>query len=1047
MDSITWNEMYKLAKQYYDDNGNLLVSINYITENNANLGSWIHYQRRRYKSGSLSKTRMDLLEKIGMIWDPFASRWDEIYEEAEKYYIENGNLLVPYNYISDKGTLLGAWIRNQRERYKKNSLSIERINLLEQLGMSWNTIDSKWNDKYELAVQFFKENGDSLIPSNYLTSKGVQLGAWINTQRGLYKANKLSKEKIELLDLIEMEWEPIESRWKEFYKLAEEYYKANGNLLVSVNYVTKDGMNLGSWISNQRANFKTQKLSYEKVELLGKIGMVWEPVELQWYKCYELAEKYYNENGDLLIPRDYATADGCKLGNWISVQRKKNKDRSLEQEKTRLLNKIGMVWNTCELRWQECYNLLVDFYNTNGNVLVPLRYVSKNDIKLGHWLSRQRTNYKEKKLSQERIELLEKVGMVWDPAEATWDMTYQIAKQYYVENKNLSITGTCIYRGVNLGSWLVTQRKNYLEGRLSDRQIDLLDKIGMEWVYSNNPDYVWEKNYNTVLDFYTKYKHLYIPISYVSEDGVKLGVWLHDRKIEYERNELSEERKRKLDKLDKSWLKSINTKSSFPEQAVLFYIRKVFPNATKLITNEISEIDIYIPDLKVGIEYDGPSHRGREIADTRKSEKCSELGIELIRVRDCSLPILNDNSNKIVLSDNSFDALDDAIVKLLAFLHKDKDSISVNVKRDYIEIADNYIQSIDIDWYFMYERLKEYHEEHGDINVPISYKTRDGVLLGHWLSNIRSSYKAPDLQNIRLNSNKIKLLEELGIDWTPIETQWKNLYSLAEQYYKEKGDLLIPNKYVTSNNIKLGRWIGTQRNSYKENTLSKEKIALLEKIGMIWFVHDYEWKNMYELATRYYNEKGNLLVPSNYKTSDGVSLGSWIGAQRKYYREDLLSCKQIELLDKIGMVWSIDDYEWMKMYELAVHFYTRNGNLLVPKDYKTKGNDYLGAWVVRQRNLFQKSELSSERIELLNRINMEWTKIDLKWMEKYKLAVAYYNSNGNLEVPMKYTTDDGINLGIWIKHQRKRYRENIITPKEMSLLNQIGMIWNLHGKK
>lgn len=94
-------------------------------------------------------------------------------------------------------------------------------------------------------------------------------------------------------------------------------------------------------------------------------------------------------------------------------------------------------------------------------------------------------------------------------------------------------------------------------------------------------------------------------------------------------------------------------------------------------------------------------------------------------------------------------------------------SISVDVKRDYIEIADNYIKDIDLDWYVMYEKLKEYKKEYGNINVPISFKTDDGILLGHWLSNIRSSFKKPSLNNIRLNSNKIKLLEELGIDWAP----------------------------------------------------------------------------------------------------------------------------------------------------------------------------------------------------------------------------------------------------------------------------------------
>ena len=85
-----------------------------------------------------------------------------------------------------------------------------------------------------------------------------------------------------------------------------------------------------------------------------------------------------------------------------------------------------------------------------------------------------------------------------------------------------------------------------------------------------------------------------------------------------------------------------------------------------------------------------------------------------------------------------------------------------------MEISDNYIKSIDLDWYNMYEKLKDYYNEFGNINVPIYYKTSDGFLLGHWLSNIRNSIKNPSMKGIRLNTNKIELLNKLGMDWSPI---------------------------------------------------------------------------------------------------------------------------------------------------------------------------------------------------------------------------------------------------------------------------------------
>lgn len=286
--------------------------------------------------------------------------------------------------------------------------------------------------------------------------------------------------------------------------------------------------------------------------------------------------------------------------------------------------------------------------------------------------------------------------------------------------------------------------------------------------------------------------------------------------------------------LDKSWMEPSNTKSSFPEYAVLYYIKKYFPSANKLKTKEISEIDIYIPELKIGIEYDGPTHIKTIKKDIEKSTICYKLGIQLVRIRDVECPIINDKSHKIILEDNSFEALNNGIIELLMYLNIFE--FDVDIRRDYFEISDNYIRSIDLNWYNMYEKLVEYKSKYGNINVPIYYKTPDGFMLGHWLSNIRNSVKNPSSNGMRLNTNKIELLERLGIDWSPIETQWRRMYSLAEKYYKEYGNLLIPDKYITKDNLKLGRWIQTQRGNYKNNKLSKDKIESLEKIRMVWMI-------------------------------------------------------------------------------------------------------------------------------------------------------------------------------------------------------------------
>jgi hypothetical protein len=829
-----WNEYYELAKEYYNKNGNLLISTEYTTNEGIHLGNWIHSQRRGYSEHKLSKEKIKQLEKIGMVWSPLDTQWNNYYNLAKEYYRLNNTLLIPYNYITEDGLNLGSWIGNQRSAYSKNKLSKKKIELLENIGMVWNTIDTQWEDKYYFAKKYYKENGNLLIPYDYTVDDKINLGSWINTQRYAYKEKRLSKERIELLEKIGMVWSPYDLMWYECYNLAKEYYEKNRNLLIPATYVSEDGKQLGLWLSRQRGLFKEQNLTKDRIQLLEKIGMVWNPFDTQWKEYYDLAKEYYNKNGNLLIPLDYILNNDIYLGNWIGTQRRNYKDKKLSKEKIKQLEKIGMIWDPFDAQWKEYYDSLVEYYNINGDSLVPIRYITEDGKQLGYWIQNQRRNYKDKKLSKGRIKLLEKISMVWDPASMTWNQTYFVAKEYYKENGNLNIPNNYFYKNVNIGSWILTQRNNYKEKILTDSQIDMLNEIGMEWNSIRSRDYIWNHNYDIVLDFYKKYKHIYIPTNYIAKDGTNIGMWLFEQKTKYKNNKLSEDRKNKLDLLDESWLEPTNTKSSFPEYAVLYYIKKIFQNATKLQTKEISEIDIYIPELKVGIEYDGPTHIKSVEKDVKKSNICKKLGIELIRIRDAKCPIINDQSYKIILNNDSFEALENGIIELLAYLNIT--NFDINIKRDYFEISDNYIKSIDLNWYSMYEKLEEYKKEYGNINVPINYTTSDGSMLGHWLSNIRQSVRNPNLQNVRVNSNKIDLLNKLGMDWNPLDTQWEKIYNIAGNYYKERGNLLIPDKYVTTDNIKLGKWIGTQRGNYKKNKLSKEKIELLEKIGMVWEV-------------------------------------------------------------------------------------------------------------------------------------------------------------------------------------------------------------------
>ena len=220
--------------------------------------------------------------------------------------------------------------------------------------MVWDASINKeeiWNKWYKLVVEYRNEHGNLLVPWNYQTKSGENLGQWITNTRQAYKKGNLSPYKIDKLNAIGMVWDASinkEEIWNKWYKLAIEYRNEHGNLLVPTFYQTKSGENLGLWISNTRADYKNGDLSTEQIKKLEDIGMVWDASinkEEIWNKWYQLAIEYRNEYGDLLVPQRYKTKSGETFGQWINKQRLIYKKGDLSQDKIKKLEAIGMVWD------------------------------------------------------------------------------------------------------------------------------------------------------------------------------------------------------------------------------------------------------------------------------------------------------------------------------------------------------------------------------------------------------------------------------------------------------------------------------------------------------------------------------------------------------------------------------------------------------------------------------------------------------------------------------------------------------------------------------
>ncbi|WP_156067877.1 Helicase associated domain protein [Faecalibacterium prausnitzii] len=367
-------------------------------------------------------------------------------------------------------------------------------------------------------------------------------------------------------------------------------------------------------------------------------------------------------------------------------------------------------------------------------------------------------------------------------------------------------------------------------------------------------------------------------------------------------------------------------------------------------------------------------------------------------------------------------------------------------------------------WEKGFASAQKYRTEHGDLLVPVRYRDKNDFALGEWIVYNRQRYLGGNL-----TQNRIERLEAIGMVWSTSNDLWEQNYAAATQYYLEHGDLEVPIKYETPSGFGLGVWLGAQRAAHKAGELPQEQVERLDALGMDWTNrNDRKWMSLYDVAAAYYHEHGNLNVPSEYVTPNGVLLGKWVARQRYAYLNPDRSSARVTperkaLLDKLGMVWEKYD-PWQERYDLALAYKTEHGDLEIPSVYKTADGVWLGSWVNRQRQALNSgsSALSSERRKLLRTLFKgerrpsdpaadHGTVREANWERNFRSAARYARKYKHLLVPASYVDSDGVRLGVWISNLRAARKNRPdsyqVTPAHIKKLNSIGMVWDARDAK
>ncbi len=530
--------------------------------------------------------------------------------------------------------------------------------------------------------------------------------------------------------------------------------------------------------------FRQERPMQQTYRLYGKLRR---EMEARWEVLCQAAADAAVKEGTLELPRSYTIHSGVPVGKWLELQRQVQAGQRpgrLTAEQAAKLEKLGIRWNhRLEAAWEKGFSSAQKYRTEHGDLLVPVRYRDKNDFALGEWIVYNRQRYLGGNLTQNRIERLEAIGMVWSTSNDLWEQNYAAATQYYLEHGDLEVP--IKYEtpsGFGLGVWLGAQRAAHKAGELPQEQVERLDALGMDW--TNRNDRKWMSLYDVAAAYYHEHGSLNVPSEYVTPDGVLLGKWVARQRYAYLNPDRSSarvtpERKALLDKLGMVWEKYDPWQERY--------------------------------DLALAYKTE---HGDLEIPSVYKTADGVWLGSWVSRQRQT----LNSGSS----------ALSSERRKLLRTLFKGE-------RRPSDPAADHGTVR-EANWERNFRSAARYARKYKHLLVPASYVDSDGVRLGVWISNLRAARKnRPD--SYQVTPAHIKKLNSIGMVWDARDAKWGTAYQQAKAYYKAHGNLHAAANYKSDETgFCLGDWLRRMRewDITHDPKLTPERRAMLDKIGMEW---------------------------------------------------------------------------------------------------------------------------------------------------------------------------------------------------------------------
>jgi len=552
-----WEEGYHLLRAFHKRYGTTEVPIS--NRQYRDLYHWIWAQRKSFKHGLLTNKQMRRLKRIGFVWNP-----QKIQMEYDPSYTYDDSLDLGCYSSSEsaddrnENASLGGEVDNVSS--SDGAEDAEEVqNVLDRLEPPVDNPHAiknrdKWIKNYLKYKKFRKKHGSAKVK---FTDDRI-LAWWVQRQQYRQRDGKLRQDMFKLLDELQFPWigsaalsvlergsrkvtssttqtrekkkggpandvgrdmdtdtdeivnPKHEAKWIEKYNQLKAFKKQHGH--VDLPSTGRD-ISLYTWTNWQRRMYREKKLSKSRKRKLKKLGFDWRaPTHRQ---------------GGYTHRQDFYEVEKDSDDNTIGEEKPKDEERN-----------VIHVNSYYESKWQDKYKELKAFYKKHGNFEVSMARDDANES-LYFWIARQRKQYRQNVMPENRRQLLKKLGLFNDN-----DETAPTLAPVPVPSSDIRSVASAVEENKPRTSEPATADDYEYYGYQDISAEFSAEEIGSE---SEDED-TWTRRYEKLKKYKEKYNCVTVPLR--EGDGFEsLALWSMKQQKLYKESKLSSNRKRKLSKL------------------------------------------------------------------------------------------------------------------------------------------------------------------------------------------------------------------------------------------------------------------------------------------------------------------------------------------------------------------------------------------------------------------------------------------------------------------------------------------------------------------